>query len=809
MKKRITILFLALVTVLSIFALSACGNNGDTDSEGGGETPPHTHSFGEWQTSALASCTEAGEEKRVCSLCEHSETRTTEVLGHNYGSWIAEIGATCTEDGTVGHYHCSGCNKDFDEDKNELSSLTIEKTGIHNFVDDICINCGKKIVYSEGLEFELVNNEYYKVKGIGTCADTELYIPKTYNNLPVKEIGSYAFENCTSLTSITIPNSVTIIGEEAFWGCTSLTSITIPNSVTSIGEWAFEYCYKLVEVINKSSLNITKGSDDYGYVAYDALEVHTGESKIVNKDGYLFYTVGGVNYLVTYVGNDTELILPESYNGEDYVINRCAFYNNDKITSVTIPNSVTSIGYEAFSSCTSLTSITIPNSVTSIGTYAFFNCDSLTSITIPNSVTIIGDCAFYDCESLTSVYISDISAWCKILFASYDANPLYYAKKLYLNGELVTELVIPSNVTSIGSYAFRDCRSLTSITIPDSVTSIGDYAFYWCTSLTSVTIGNSVTSIGTAAFRDCTSLTSVTIGNSVTSIGEWAFVGCTSLTSITIPNSVTSIGTAAFYGCTSLTSVTIGNSVTSIGHRAFSDCTSLTSITIPNSVTSIDTYAFENCTSLTSITIPDSVTSIGLYAFYDCESLTSVCISDISAWCKISFASYDANPLYYAKKLYLNGELVTELVIPSNVTSIGSYAFRDCTSLTSITIPDSVTSIGYEAFYNCTSLTSITIPNSVTSIGTYAFFNCDSLTSVVIGSNVTSIGISAFDNCSNLSSVTFNDTSTWYVTTNESDWQNKTGGSEVDEINISVPTNNAELFKQLFEFELYYYWYKK
>ncbi len=224
------------------------------------------------------------------------------------------------------------------------------------------------------------------------------------------------------------------------------------------------------------------------------------------------------------------------------------------------------------------------------------------------------------------------------------------------------------------------------------------------------------------------SITEVVIEDGVTSIGDWAFFTCYSLKSVIIPDSVTSIGDAAFEECSSLTSITIPDSVT-IGDYAFYGCDSLTSITIPDSVT-IGSSAFGSCDSLTSITIPDSVTSIGDSAFYGCNSLTSVYITDIAAWCKIDFYDYDSNPLYYAENLYLNNELVTDLIIPDGVTSIGDYAFFYCYSLTNVTIPDSVTNIGDSAFGSCDSLTSITIPDSVTSIGDYAFFNCYNLTNV-------------------------------------------------------------------------------
>ena len=265
----------------------------------------------------------------------------------------------------------------------------------------------------------------------------------------VTSIGYYAFKGCTGLTSVTIGNSVTSIGSSTFYGCKGLTSVTIPSSVTSIGTEAFYSCYKLVEVINNSSLNITEYSRANGYVGYYALNVKNGgTTDIVNKNGYLFYIYDSTTYLLGYIGKNTELTLP-NYNGKNYQIHNYAFYNCAGLTSVTIPDSATSIGEGAFYGCKGLTSVTIPDSVTSIGGYAFSGCTGLTSATIPSSVTSIGDDAFSGCKGLTSV-------------------------------------TIPSSVTSIGRWAFAYCSELATITIPNSVTRIGDYAFVNCSSLKTI-----------------------------------------------------------------------------------------------------------------------------------------------------------------------------------------------------------------------------------------------------------------------------------------------------------------------------------
>ena len=340
-----------------------------------------------------------------------------------------------------------------------------------------------------------------------------------------------------------------------------------------------------------------------------------------------------------------------------------------------------------------------------------------------------GDNVTYSLDTSTGVLT--ISGTGKMTdYHYYDSTPFYKDTKIKV-------ITIDFGVTSIGEYAFSNCTSLTSITIPSSVTSIGGGAFCWCTSLTSITIPSSVTSIGGGVFEYCTGLTSVAIPDSVTSIGGGVFEYCTRLASITIPDSVTSIGGDAFFGCISLTSVTIPDSVTSIGGDAFYGCISLTSVTIPNSVTNIGNAAFRGCTGLTSVTIPDSVTSIGKYAFRDCTSLTSVTIPNSVT--SISDGAFDN--CYFTFENFVNNSNV-ELNDSSKPTIVdtdaGGFCIKDnelanmrpVYAIGEITIPNSVTSIGKFAFGNCTSLTSVTIPNSVTSIRESAFEDCTRLKDV-------------------------------------------------------------------------------
>ncbi len=402
---------------------------------------------------------------------------------------------------------------------------------------------------SDGFIYE-VYNDHVEITGY-TGDASELEIPAEIEGLPVTVIDDDAFDNCDSLTSVTIPNGVTTIGEDAFNGCKSLTRVIIPDSVTTINMAAFYNCLSLTSVTIPDSVTSIGGSAFYNTGIYN------DDSNWVDE--------------VLYINNHL-IVARESITG-DYAIRQGTL----------------TIAGAAFYNCLSLTSVTIPSSVATIGAWAFYHCLSLMSLTIPDSVTTIEGDAF----DFTGIY-NDDSNWVD--------DVLYIGNRLITARDSITgDYAIKRGTITIADGAFCRCESLTSVTIPNSITTIGECAFEHCRSLTSVTIPDSVTTISECAFAGCRSLTSVAIPASVKTINGSAFWDCRSLTSVTIPNSVTTIGDYAFDSCYTLTEVTIGDSVTVIGYRAFYDCDSLTSVAIPASVTTINGYAFWGCYDLTDV----------------------------------------------------------------------------------------------------------------------------------------------------------------------------------------------------------------
>ena len=760
MKKKL----LGIAVILSALAVGACGFaacKGNNE----GTTPPHEHAYE--RTVVAPTCTEQGYTLHTCDCGESYKDVYVNARGHKFTQKIAEekylkSKATCLEK-AVYFYSCTNCGEagtktftdgtvgthDFTQEKAEAEYLQSAATctekavyyksctacglkdtttfvygepAAHSWKDNVCQICKTDAGGSKGLEYNLNSDKkYYAVAGIGTCTDKEITIPSTYNGLPVTAIDWEAFNGCSELTSITIPDSITKIGSKAFSGCDGL--IQTENGIKYVGNWVIGYTNSLMEQVTLKS----------------------GTKGIANS----------------------------------------AFSYCYKLTSITIPDGVTAVGDEAFRSCSRLTSISIPKSVTEIGSYAFDNCSSLTSITIPKSVTSVDRNAFDDCSSLTiyceaktkpSGWEND---WNKCQFDKYcpvvwncnhndvadngyiylDIDGVHYSLKdgtanlikcfENIDGvieipEKITHKTIDYKVTSIEANAFFDRSELTGITIPDSVTSIGNYAFYGCDGVVQIEdgvkyVGNWV--IGYTNFPE----EQVTLKNGTKGIADNAFYNSYLLRSINIPDSVTSIGIYAFYGCSELQSITIPDSVTSIGDFAFYGCSELISITIPKSVTSIGRYAFKSSyEDYKYLTIYCEATAkpsgwdtdwnyTSCPVIWDC--INNGLATDGYVYLEIDGVRYTLKDgSATVVKCFTNISGAIEIPAKLNykeieyaVTSIGDTAFSGYRNLTNVTIPDSITEIGNSAFNSCSGLISITIPESVTSIEKYAFDGCSGL----------------------------------------------------------------------------------
>lgn len=357
-----------------------------------------------------------------------------------------------------------------------------------------------------------------------------------------------------------------------------------------------------------------------GIKALPTLAATTG----TDANGFSWQSDDGVNCTITgYTGSSIYITIPSTING--YIVTGIGnnAFKEKPIASVTIPNTVTSIGGFAFYYCSSLQNVYLPDSVTSIGNSAFAYCIILPNITLPANLSTIGMCAFQDCKAFTGITIP-----------SSVTSIEGYAFLECLN---LTNIIIPGNVQSIGEGAFKDCKVLKSATMTDSVTSLGNYVFYNCQQLSNVRLSNALTDTGTFIFYNCFALKGVTLPSNLKIIGDNAFENCTALTNITIPNGVTRIGHRAFIMCNVLANVTIPNTVKTIDYNAFAHCYAFTNITIPDSVTTLGDYAFYYCKNLTEITIPQSVIDIGFLAFNSCN--TNLVMKGIGG----SFAQYYAN----------------------------------------------------------------------------------------------------------------------------------------------------------------------
>ena len=769
------------------------------------------HSYIDYTYNNDATCIENGTETAKCENCDEINIRTKPYTAtgiHKYTNYIYNNDANCGKDGTE-TAKCDNCDM---RDKRTAVNTATARHSYEDMICKICYDIDLNAPITESLEYEEIveNGEIigYSVTKWNDDNYKYIKIPSTYNEKPVISIGNFAFQNCSNVIAVQVPNSIMNIGQRSFAGCSKIKSINIPNNLTHIGYRAFSDCSSLTSIEIPNGVTTIVGEAFYGCksltIYCEAVAKPSGWNVMWNgsqpvvwdcknnfktQENAEYAIIDGLRYCLkgntaTLVKQPTDIkgdiIIPESvaFDGITYDvapnINYSVFSGCNYITSIQISDVITDIGDYAFSDCGKLKSIEIPDSVTVIGRNAFMNCSSLTNIIIPNSVDDIGKAVFYGCTMLTSVTLSSQT---KILEGYYDSND----KKAY--------------------GFFGSCRNLKSIELPSKVYNIGNYAFDGCSSLTSIIISDSVSNIGGRAFRDCNSLTIYCEVDSkqrywndswndsscpvVWNCGKndkdddgFAYIlvdglryrlkdGMAVLISqpsclngdITIPQNVLyddesymvkEISDNSFTGL-GITQIHISDGVESIGNNAFKSCAELSSILFDNdsALSNIGSSAFHNCASIASISIPKSVKTIGNSVFENCTELSSILFDNDSVLTSIG------------ARVFYNCTSIKSISIPKSVTYAGSDAFGRCEIIEAVAPWAAMSKIaddnnlqtaevnGGEAlnstFYNMDSLVTLTI--HARRIGQQAFAKCANLTSVIIGVEVIGIDGSAFGGC--------------------------------------------------------------
>ena len=499
------------------------------------------------------------------------------------------------------------------------------------------------------------------------------------------------YEGDTLVKDVIIPASVTEIGEFLFAGCTSLETVVISSGTTSIAQGAFSGCTSLREISVPSTLT-SIGQD--AFLDCDSL---------VSVDAQSFDAWCSVAFI-----NDASN--PLRY-AEKILINGAELEGE-----VEIPYGTTEIPYGLFKG-SKITAVVIPDTVTKINAYAFSGCTLLEGVQIGSGVTEIGEGAFKDCNALTTVQITDVGAWCQISFVSEASNPVRIAKSICINGTPIMSLEIPDGVTEISDGAFYGCNDIVTIVIPSTVTSIGEDAFYGCNSVTGISAPIFAFS---AISKNMLSHAIITDGEV---IGEGAFDGCIALETVQIQSLVKEIGDRAFYGCTALESFELPSSIEKIGSGAFDGCEALYAISLPYGLVTIGAGAFRDCVLLSQIEIPGSVTSIGEAAFAGCIGLESISIPFVGDSAKALDSKYQYPFGYiFGTSSYAGSYSATQEYFGSSTSSKTSDTYYIPLELKYVTLTGGSVPTG--AFQGCSSIESLSISDTITGVGAGAFEGC-------------------------------------------------------------------------------------
>lgn len=660
---------------------------------------------------------------------------------------------------TIGEYAFNNCSG--------LTNVTIPNTveTIGEYAFSRCTSLGE-FKFEKGGTAQLVISKYaFQSSGVtkiqlparlASLGSYSFYSASALSDLTFEQnsklalIDESAFENCTSLQNVDLPQGLSVIGSKVFARCAQLEKVTFAEGLTKIGDSTFTKCPSLETVefpasLSKMGINTFADTGSDSAIHCTALKFVTfaqGSQLTVLPEGTFANCTALESFIIPASVKTVESVLWDDDYRQPVSEHRGVFEGCTNLKSVTFEegSKCTFIGINAFYKCSSMVTFQIPSSVSTLGRGVFDSCSSLVEMVIPSTATIYGPYMFNNCISLSRVTLGD-------------------------------------KVTALPDGMFYNCESLKQLTIPASVTSFGNSLFS-NTGFESFVIPASITEIPAYFLSNCSSLTSVTLHDGITAIGDGAFQACVLLASIELPGNLKTIGESAFQRCTALREIVIPSQVKIIGYNAFEQCSSLVQITLSENLETIDRYAFKQCISLISITIPAKVSFIDYGAFYNCYKLVEVINlsslkidenhnSYIGAYADAiltsaneSIVKTDNNGVIYAEVEGKTGIKVigyigtaTQVTLPADTTAIADYAFAN-SNIESITLPSGITVIPSYAFQNCANLVTVNVQGNLTSIGEKAFEKCVKLSNINLPDSIESIGTSAFSHCESLSNVT-------------------------------------------------------